>query len=187
MSIHLKTTDYLTNPSEKTFFLTPTSPDEVEDIIKTLHLRKSIGPNSIPTKLLKKYSKTISIPISKLINQSFVTGTFPEPLKLANVIPVFKKADPLECTNYQPISETSIITKTLEKLVHKRLYCFLYQNEILHNNQYGFRNNHLATHALNDITEEIRNALDSKYYACSVFIDLEKVFDTVNHTILNYK
>ena len=113
-----------TDPSEKTF-LTPTSPDEVEDIIKTLNLRKSIGPNSIPTKLLKKYSKTISIPISKLINQSFVTGIFPEPLKLANVIPVFKKADPLQCTNYQPISLTSNISNILEKLVHKCLYCFL--------------------------------------------------------------
>ena len=177
-------TDYLTNPSEKTFFLTPTSPDEVEDIINTLNLRKSIGPNSIPTKLLKKYSKTISIPISKLINQSFVTRIFPEPLKLANVIPVFKKADPLQCTNYRPISLTSNIGKILEKLVNTRLYCFLDQNEILYNNQYGFRNNHSATHALIDITEKIRNALDSKYYACGVFIDLEKAFDTVNHTIL---
>ena len=93
-------TDYLTNPSDKTFFLTPTSPEEVEDIIKTLNLRKPIGPNSIPTKLLKKYCKTISIPISKLMNQSFVTAIFPESLKLASVIPIFKKADPLECTNY---------------------------------------------------------------------------------------
>ena len=71
--------DYLTNPSEKTFYLiTATSPKEVEDIIKTLNLRKSIGLNSIPTKLLKKYSETINIPISKFINQSFVTGIFPE-------------------------------------------------------------------------------------------------------------
>ena len=83
-------TGCLTNSSEKTFFLTPTSPEEVGDIINTLNLRKSIGPNSIPTKLLKKYSKTISIPISKFINQSFVTGIFPESLKLASVIPIFK-------------------------------------------------------------------------------------------------
>ena len=60
--------NYLTNPSEKTFFLTPTSSDEVDDITKTLNLIKSINPDSIPTKFLKKYSKTISIPTSKLIN-----------------------------------------------------------------------------------------------------------------------
>ena len=111
-------TDCLTNPTEKTLFLTPTLPDKVEDIIKTLNLRKSIGPNSIPTTLLKKYPKTTSIPISKLINQSFITGIFAEFLKLASVIPIFKKADPLECPNYRPISLTSNISKILEKLVH---------------------------------------------------------------------
>ena len=58
----------------------------------------------------------------------------------------------------------------MEKLFHKHLE----QNEILYNNQY----------ALIDITEKIRNALDSKYYACGVLIDLEKAFDTVNHVIL---
>ena len=100
------------------------------------------------------------------------------------MIPILKKADPLVFTNYRPISLTSNISKILEKLVHKCLFCFLDQNETLYNNQYGFRNNHSATHALIDITEKIRNALDSKYYACGVFIDLEKVFDTVNHTTL---
>ena len=171
MSINQKNyTDYLTNLIEKTFFLTPTSPDEVEEIIKTLNLRESIGPNSIPTQLLKKYSQTISIPISKHINQSFVRGIFPKPLKLASVIPIFRKAHPLEYTNYRPISLTSNFSKILEKLFHKHLE----QNEILYNNQY----------VLIDITEKIRNALDSKYYACGVLIDLEKAFDTVNHVIL---
>ena len=111
-----------------------------------------------------------------------MTGIFPEPLKLASVIPIVKKEDPLECTNYQPISLTSNISTILGKLVHKLR--FLEQNEILYNNQYGFRKNHPATHALIDITEKIRNALDNKYYACGVFIDLEKTMDTVNHTIL---
>ena len=64
-------TDYLTNPSEKTFFLRPTTPDETEDIIKTLSVGRLHGPNSIPTKLLKQFSKSISIPLSNLINLSF--------------------------------------------------------------------------------------------------------------------
>ena len=100
------------------------------------------------------------------------------------MIPFFKKADPLECIDYRPISLNSNIIKVFEKLVHKRLYCFLNQNVILYNNQYGFRNNNSAINALIDITKKIRNALDNKNYACGVFIDLEKSFATVNHTIL---
>ena len=111
-------TDHLTNPSENSFFLTPTSPDEAEDIIKTLKLRKSIGPNSIPTKPFKKYS----IPISRLINEPFVTGTFPEPLKPGSLTTISKKEDLLEYTNYQLKSLTSNISKFLEQLVHKSLY-----------------------------------------------------------------
>ena len=100
------------------------------------------------------------------------------------MILIFEKADPLECTSYKPISLTSSISKSLVKLVHKRLFFFLDQNEILYNKQYDFRNNHSATHALIDINEKVRNALDSKYYACGVFVDLKKAFDRVNHTIL---
>ena len=100
------------------------------------------------------------------------------------MIPIFKNANPLECTNYQPISPTSNISKILEKLVHKCLYHFLDQTEILYNKQYGFRNNHSAIHVLIDTTEKIRNALDNKTYACGVYIDLEKAFNTVNCTIL---
>ena len=74
----------------------------------------------------------------------------------------------MECINHRPIYITSNISKVLEKLVHKRLFCFLAHNEILYNKQYSFRNNHSATHALIDITQKIRNALDSKYYACGL-------------------
>ena len=88
-----------TNPLEKFFFLTPASPDKIGDIIKTLSLRISIGPYNIPVKIFKKYSKTISIPIPKPINQYFVTGIFPEPSKLLSVIPISKKADPEESTS----------------------------------------------------------------------------------------
>ena len=101
------------------------------------------------------------------------------------MIPIFKKADPQECdSSYRLISLTSNISEILEKLIHKHLYCFLDQNEILYNNQYGLGNNHSATHGLIAITEKIRNALDNENYACGVFIDLERVFDIVNHTLL---
>ena len=84
-------TDYLTEPTRNTFILTPTNTEEIEDIIKNVNIRKSIGPNSIPTRLLKQVSMEVSIPIEKLINLSFETGIFPDALKLTRIILIFKK------------------------------------------------------------------------------------------------
>ena len=177
-------TDYLTEPTTNTFILTPTNTEEIEDIIKTLNIRKSIGPNSIPTKLLKQFSKEISIPIEKLINLSFETGLFPDALKLTRIIPVFKNGDSLQCNNYRPISLTSNISKIMEKLAHQRLYLFLENNNVLYDKQFGFRNKHSPNHALIEITEKIREALDKRQFVCGIFVDLQKAFDTVNHDIL---
>ena len=88
-----KYSDFLDNPLEKTFFLTPTEPNEVQSLIKTLNLKKATGPNSIPTKLLKVFDKTISVPLANLINLYFEKGVFPKSLKTASVIPIFKKGD----------------------------------------------------------------------------------------------
>ena len=55
-----------------------------------------------------------------LINLVFVSGTFPKQLKTVKIIPVYKKGDPLDCTNYQPISVLSNLGKQIEKLIHSR-------------------------------------------------------------------
>ena len=115
---------------------------------------------------------------------SFETGVHPEPTKTPNVIPVHKKGSQLELNNYRPISLISNISKIIEKLVHKRLNSFLEANSIFYEQQFGFRNNHSTNHALIQITEKIRQALDKNKYACGTFIDLQKAFDTVNHEIL---
>ena len=83
--------DYLQNPNENSFFLTPTIPDEVANVIRRLSSRKALGPSSIPYKILITFHKTISTPLLNLINLSFETGVHPEPTKTPNVIPVHKK------------------------------------------------------------------------------------------------
>ena len=176
--------EYLQNPNENSFFLTPTSPDEVAETIKNLNFRKALGPNSIPNKALKIIYKAISTPMSDLINLSFETGIHPNLTKTSNVIPAHKKGSQLEANNYRPISLISNISKIIEKIVYKRLYNFLETNVILYEQQYGFRNNHSTNHALIEITEKIREALDKNEFACGTFIDLQKAFDTVNHGIL---
>ena len=176
--------EYLTNPNEKTFSLYPTNPTEVEDYIKNLNIRKSIGPFSIPNRILKEFNKLFSVPISRIFNMSLDLGIFPQKMKIAKIIPFFKKEDKLDCNNYRPISLLPNISKLFEKLIHNRLSKFLEENNCLFSKQFGFRNKHSTTHALIDITETVRKALDNNEFACGVFLDFQKAFDTVNHEIL---
>ena len=68
--------------------------------------------------------------------------------------------------------------------MYGRVYRFLEENKSLYSLQFGFRSKHSTTHALIQINEKIKNALDQGNHVCSVFIDLQKAFDTVNHDIL---
>ena len=72
----------------------------------------------------------------------------------------------------------------MEKLMHKQLYDFLQEHNILFQNQFGFRKNNSTTFALLQITEKIKETIDNKKYGCGISIDLSKAFDTVNHEIL---
>ena len=144
-------------------------------MIKTFNLNKAAGPNSIPVIILKEIKTEIS---------ELNTGHFPNCVKLAKVIPVYKKGDQQKCNNYRAISLLSNITKLTEKLLYNRLYKFLNQNKCLFNYQFGFRNHHSSNHTLISITEKIRKALDEGKFACGVFLDFQKAFDTVNHKIL---
>ena len=126
----------------------------------------------------------MSIPLSRLINCSFVTGTFPTNLKVARIIPVHKQGSKLSVNNYRPISLLSNIHKIFQKIMYKRLYDFLCKQNSFYELQFGFRSKHLTTHALISLTEKIREALDNNKYALGIFIDLKKAFDTVDHNIL---
>ena len=111
----------------------------------------------------------------------FFTGTFPDACKIAKVISLHKKDSNLECNNYRPISLLSNIGKIIEKLFHERLYSFLEHNKCIYNLQFGFRPIHSTNHALISITEQIKTSLDKNKFACGVFLDFQKAFDTVNH------
>ena len=126
----------------------------------------------------------ICVPLSKIYNIPIPTGTHPDKLKHANVIQIFKKGSRLIISNYRPISLLSNLNKIFEKIMYKRIYVFLEKHNILYDLRFGFRAKHSTTHALINITEKIRSALDNGKVACGIFIDLPKAFDNVNHNIL---
>ena len=146
---------YLKNRNSSSFAFDPCTPNEVFLLIAGLNSSKGTGPNGIPTEILKMINYIICNPLSKIINICIRTGVHPEKLKLAHVIPIFKKGCRLQVSNYRPISLLSNINKIFEKIMHKRVYSFLEKFNLLYKLQFGFRSKHSTSHALIHMTEAI--------------------------------
>ena len=176
--------EFLINRITEAFVFHETNYDEVLSLLFDLKENKSTGPYSIPVKILKLLGVRLVKPLTELFNISMRTGKHPNIFKISKVIPIHKKGSLLSLGNYRPISLLSNLNKILEKLVHSRLFDFFEDSQALYFLQFGFRKKHSTIHALIEITESVRRALDNGMVACGVFLDLQKAFDTVNHDIL---
>ena len=104
--------DYRKQRNDRSLFLSNVTPEEIETLINSLQEGKAVGgPYCIPVKLLKMISRPISLPLCLIINESFTTVTFPDNLKLAKVITLYKKGSRDNTTNYWPIYLLSIFNK----------------------------------------------------------------------------
>ncbi|HMK58436.1 MAG TPA: reverse transcriptase family protein [Nitrososphaeraceae archaeon] len=179
-------TDYLNNksvfPNSLALFLTDV--DEVTKIVNEFGNKSSFGHDAVPMNILKLCIDDIAEPSSFLVNSSLQTGRFPDALKIAKVCPIFKNGTADNFSNYRPISVLPSFSKIYEKIVYNRLSSFLTKNDIIVSNQYDFRNNHSTYMAIHDMYDKISNAVDNRECSISIFIDLSKAFDTLNHVIL---
>ena len=119
-----------------------------------------------------------------IINKTISEGIVPNLLKIARIIPVYKRNDAFLPSNYRPISLLSILDKRLEKITCVRLKQFLKKHNILSQYQFGFRENHSTSHALIDVAEYVYKSLDDNKLVFGVYIDLKNAFDTVDRDIL---
>ena len=155
---------------------------DVEKIITNLNDNK--GTYFSP-KVLKLISSNLSPKLAKIFNVCMKDGYFPNELKIAKVIPLYKhKGSISEICNYRPISMLSVFSKIFEKLIHKELMSFFDANSILSDCQFGFRAKHSTAHALINAVSHLQLAVDSDKSALGIFIDFSKAFDTINHKIL---
>ena len=175
---------FLRNLVFNDFTFKETTISEVMTIVLKLDVTKSSGPSMVPINILR-ISAPILVPhLVKIFNLSFSTGIFPNLMKLAKVIPIFKAGSKFLVNNYRPISLLSVFSKIFEKIVHQQLFDFMSTNSVIFESQFGFQKGRSTNHSLIEIVENIRNCIDSSMYGCGIFIDLKKAFDTVNHEIL---
>ena len=178
---------FMCDPIDKSMFVEPVFEQEIISIVKNCKSKSSSDCYGLNMKVLKQVIDNIVKPFTYICNQSFYEGVFPDKLKIAKVVPLFKSGEKCKFTNYRPVSLLPQFSKVLEKLYCNRLNKFIKHHNVLVDSQYGFRNEHSTSLALIDLIEELTNSIDDKKITIGIFIDLKKAFDTINHELLLHK
>ena len=154
----------------------------VETHLKNLNVNKAPGPDNFHGQILKNCSKSLSKPLSILFNMSYSEGVIPRDWKLAHVVPVHKKGSKNNVENYRPISLTSIIMKTFEKIVRVELMnrC---ADKIL-DLQHGFLPGRSCETQLIPFYNDLALSLNNCSRIDVIYFDFSKAFDSVNHDII---
>jgi hypothetical protein len=161
-----------------------------EGIKKELHnlnAHKAGGPDGINPPVLKQLAEEIA-PILKIIFESSLkNGAVPADWREANVTPIFKKGEHYDPANYRPVSLTSVCCKILEHIIVRSLMDHLDRNDILCEQQHGFRRGRSCETQLLNLVEHLNKKMAEGKESEIVVMDFAKAFDKVNHSLLTQK
>ena len=161
-----------------------TNEDEVNKLVKEINIYKSSAIKNLSAKLIKPAFLVLIPQLTHLFNLCLQLGIFPESWKTATVIPLKKDGDKSDVGNLRPISLLPLPGKLLERVIHTNLMPFFTENNLICDQQGGFRPGHSTIKKIADLTDDIYNAMNIKEVPVAVFIDFKKAFDTIDHTIL---
>lgn len=166
------------------FFIIPTDSHEVENIIRSMPIKHSCGIDDIPILVIKCVSTDIAVILSKIINTCFQTGIFPDKLKIAKTLPLYKKGNPKLATNYRPVSLLPVFSKVFEKIINQRLISYLQKYNILSPTQFGFLPKTSTIDAVYSSISDIVTNLERGNMVAGIYFDLSKAFDSLSHKVL---
>ena len=169
------------NPNDQ-FPFKPVTKEMIAKEISNLKSGKAVPSNDIPTKIIKDFKDLFATFIYNNYNKCLLDGTFPEDLKTAEVVPVYKKKKRTDKNNYRPVSILSNISKIYERSFYNQMYDYF--DSIFSKYQCGFSKGHSPQHCPLYMTEKIKQGRDNNNVFAAVLTNLPKPFDCIKHELL---
>ena len=175
---------YLTTQTVSTFNFKLIDNATTMQYLSNLNPSHSCGHDNLSTVTLKYIANEISECLTLIINQSITRGIFPDQLKIAKVVPIFKKDDQAQIKNYRPISVLPVMSKIFENAMHTQLMEYFTFHNLLASQQYGFRPNRSTELAALELMDRNINFMNQGFCPVNIYLDLSKAFDSLNYDIL---
>lgn len=174
----------LTAPPDFSMF-PPVTEEEIIKLVQSCP-NKQCGLDVLPTSLLKHCRFALAPVLARIVNLSLSTGEFCSHLKKSIVTPLIKKPslDKEVLSNYRPISNLSVISKLIERVVKSRLTDHLTNNKLYNPVQSAYRKFHSTETVLLSLHDHLINAVSHQQVTCLCLLDLSAAFDTIDHNIL---
>nr|WP_253308705.1 reverse transcriptase family protein [Rickettsia endosymbiont of Ceutorhynchus assimilis] len=167
------------------FTFRPVTFVEIRDIIKNLKNKTSRDIFNLNVPLLKLIREIIIYPLTKFINQCIESMYFPNILKCALVVPIYKgKGGRDDVGNYRPISLLPVLSKVFEKCISAQILHYFESNNLFTDAQHGFREQHSTVSSITEFVAGVLESFESLEYTSTIFCDLSKAFDCVSHVLL---
>ena len=171
-------------PPDNSIYMFDTFDEEIRKLIDRLKINKAPGLDGINNYIIKISAIAIIPTLVNLFNSCMSIGFFPDKLKIANIVPLHKGGDRTDASNYRPISLLPLLGKLFEKIIKKRFTKFFDKYNLITPHQFGFRKSYSTELAVAEIQNMLLKNVDDKKISCTIFLDLAKAFDTVNHKLL---
>ena len=150
---------------QEKFKLRKITVSEVRKALKELKSKKATGVDGIPARLLKDGADSLASPLSVIFNLTIQQNFIPAEWKKAKVTPLHKSGTKEDPRNYRPISVLPVVSKVLERLIHKQLENSFDEHNLLCKSQSGFRQMHLTETAVTYFADEILMNMDKEIRA----------------------
>lgn len=165
-------------------FLPTVDEAELWDIIRSMRLTKSPGFDKIRMRDIAANFEVLKSTLLYILNETLTTGQIHENMKVSIVRPLHKKGSRKLYENYRPISILSSLACILEKIVHANMVSFCDKFSLINPAQYGFRSGQSTIGLLEDFNDHICNEIDKNNVVLTLFVDLQRAFDTLEHELL---